>query len=253
MIVFILAGGLGKRMGSDLPKVCHKVLVPHTNTFYPMIIHVIVTALKLNPESIYLVVGQYKNLIEKTISEYLTPEQLGLIKWVIQEEALGTGHAILCGFDFLKSHPNTPTLILSGDVPLISGSTLAQLIFKTNKLLITELDNNNGCRRIELRMNNQIMKITEEKDCTIEEKQIKLVNCGIYQINSDDLVNLLPKITNNNKASEYYLTDIIGLMVEINIPIDYYCLKKDFAYEIKNVNTKKDLDELNDWILINKI
>ena len=252
MIVFILAGGLGKRMGSDLPKVCHKVLLSQTNTFYPMIVHVIMTALKLNPESIYLIVGQYKNLIEKTISEYLSPEQFGLIKWVIQEEALGTGHAILCGLDYLKSHPNTPTLILSGDVPLISEFTLQQLFShtntNTNKLLITELDDPTGCGRIGLGMDNKIIKITEEKDCTIEEKLIKLVNCGIYQINSDDLVNLLPKITNNNKASEYYLTDIIGLMVLNNIPIDYYCLPKEFAYEIKNVNTKKDLDELNDWI-----
>ena len=251
MIVFILAGGLGKRMGSDLPKVCNKVLVPKTNTFLPMIVHVIITALKLNPESIYIVVGQYKNLIEKTISEYLTPEQFGLINWVIQEEALGTGHAILCGLNFLQSHPNTQTLILSGDVPLISESTLAQLISNTNKLLITEMDEPTGCGRIGLGMGNQIIKITEEKDCGIEEKQIKLVNCGIYQINSDDLVNLLPKITNNNKACEYYLTDIIGLMVSNNIPIDYYCLPKELAHEIKNVNTKKDLDELNEWVQYN--
>ena len=69
-------------------------------------------------------------------------------------------------------------------------------------------------------------------------KQIKLVNCGIYQINSDDLVNLLQKITKNNKASEYYLTDIVGLMVSNNIPLDYYCLSKEFTHEIKNVNTK---------------
>ncbi len=249
MIVFILAGGLGKRMESDLPKVCHKVLSPYNKEFYPMIVHVILTALTLNPKQIYIVVGQYKQLIEKIISEYLTPEQFGLISWVIQEEALGTGHAILCGLEELKAHPNTKTLILSGDVPLISKSTLEGLInLGMNKLLVTELENPTGCGRIILDQHNHIQRITEQKDCTEEEKEIKLVNCGIYQINSDDLVNLLPQITNENKSHEYYLTDIVGLMIKNNIRTEYYLLSKDLQYEIKNVNTKRDLDELNEFI-----
>lgn len=249
MIVFVLAGGLGKRMGSDLPKVCHQVLSKQTGQFAPMIVHTIITALKLNPEAIYIVVGIFRPLIEETISKYLSPEQFALIQWVIQEEPLGTGHAILSGLEQLKSHPNTPTLILSGDVPLISCETLNNLLESSNenRLLVTELDNPNGCGRIILNEFNQIIKIVEEKDCDSDEKLIKLVNCGIYQFNSDDLVNLLPKITNNNKSSEYYLTDIIGLMIESGINISFHNLVKELQYEIKNVNTLKDLEELNNF------
>jgi bifunctional UDP-N-acetylglucosamine pyrophosphorylase/glucosamine-1-phosphate N-acetyltransferase len=257
MIVFIMAGGLGKRMdsGSDLPKVCHQVKCFIDNKFYPMIVHVILTALGIDAKAIYVIVGKSKLVIEQLISKYLTPEQFRLIHWIHQEEPLGTGHAILCGLPELKAHPNTPTIILSGDVPLITTYTLEELLGTgtTNKLLITELDEPTGCGRI--RLNNlgdsdQVVKIIEEKDCEPEEREIKLVNCGIYQINSDDLVNLLPKITSANKSNEYYLTDIIGLMQEANIPVEYYCLPKDQQYEIKNVNTKKDLEKLNELMEI---
>lgn len=252
MIVFIMAGGLGKRMGSDLPKVCHQVKCFIDNKFYPMIVHVILTALGIDAEAIYVIVGKYKSVIEKVISKYLTPKQLQLIHWIHQEEPLGTGHAILCGLPELKANPNTPTIILSGDVPLITTYTLEELLGtgSINKLLITELDDPTGCGRIRLNNLDQVVKIIEEKDCEPEEKANKLVNCGIYQINSDDLVNLLPKITSVNKSNEYYLTDIIGLMQEANIPIEYYCLPKDQQYEIKNVNTKKDLEILNELMEI---
>lgn len=250
MIVMIMAGGLGKRMESDLPKVCHQVISLEDNIISkPMIVQVILTAIKFNPEKIYLIVGKYKDLIESIINKYLNLEQLNLIDWIIQDEALGTGHAILCGIPELKSHPNTQTIILSGDVPLISVRTLENLIGFTNGLLVTELENPTGCGRIILDELNNINKIVEEKDCDHNQKLINLVNCGIYQINSDILVELLPKITSNNKSNEYYLTDIISLMINHNYLIEYYCLPKCFQYEIKNVNTKKDLEELKNLVL----
>ena len=220
MIVFIMAGGLGKRMESDLPKVCHKVIsLENTIISKPMLVHVILTAIKLNVEKIYLIVGKYKDLIENIIKKYLTLDELNLVDWVIQEQALGTGHAIMCGISELQNHLSTQTIILSGDVPLISLETLENLMGSTNKLLITELSNPTGCGRIILNEANQVIKIVEEKDCDYEQKLIKLVNCGIYQINSNDLIELLPKIKSNNKSNEYYLTDIVELMIEHNIQI----------------------------------
>ncbi len=250
MIILIMAGGLGKRMGSDIPKVCHKVVsLDCQYKSKPMIVQVILTALKLNPQKIFVIVGKFRELIENTIKEYLEVEQFQLLDWVIQEEALGTGHAILCSLPQISQFPNTNTLILSGDVPLISERTLSNLNGNTNKLLITELDEPTGCGRILLDYNKNIIKIIEQKDCNNEQKEIKLVNCGIYQINSNDLINLVPKITNNNKANEYYLTDIIELMINHNIPISYYKLPVCFQYETKNVNTQKDLSELNEFVL----
>lgn len=250
MIVLIMAGGLGKRMESELPKVCHQVIsLEDKNISKPMLIQVILTAIKLNPEKIYLIVGKYKDLIENTIRNYLSFEDFELINWIIQENPLGTGHAIMCGIPELQNHLNTQTIILSGDVPLVSVKTLRNLLGLTNKLLITELNDPTGCGRIILNESKQIIKIIEEKDCTLDEKLIKLVNCGIYQINSNDLIELLPKIRSNNNSNEYYLTDIVGLMLDHNIKIEYYCLPNCFQYEVKNVNTKDDLENLNKFIM----
>jgi UDP-N-acetylglucosamine diphosphorylase/glucosamine-1-phosphate N-acetyltransferase len=247
MIVIIMAGGLGKRMESDLPKVLHQVVEPsNINTKYPMLIHVINTSIKLNPTKIFVVVGKYKNIIEETINKYMGSNNL--IEYVIQEPALGTAHAIRCSLSSISNYCGEKALILSGDVPLISINTLKGLDGNKNKLLITELENPYGCGRILLNSENKIIGIKEEKDCEGDEKKIKLVNCGIYCINVKHLIELIPQINNNNKSQEYYLTDIIDLMVKNNIDIETYELEKTSQWEIKNVNTKKDLEELNDYI-----
>lgn len=260
MIVIIMAGGLGKRMGSDLPKVLHEVCVPKqfvseqiklSNKYYPMLIHVILTSIKLNPKKIFIIVGKFKDQIEQTVNKYIELgliANLDLIEYICQEPALGTGHAIKCTLPWIYKYPDERTLILSGDVPLISLETLNNLDGQTNKLLITKLDNPNGCGRIIFDEYNNFIKIIEEKDCLEEEKLIKYVNCGIYQINVNNLIQLIPLINNNNKSQEYYLTDIIGLMIDNNIKIDTYELELESQYQIKNVNTKKDLEELNNYI-----
>jgi bifunctional N-acetylglucosamine-1-phosphate-uridyltransferase/glucosamine-1-phosphate-acetyltransferase GlmU-like protein len=250
-----MAGGLGKRMESDLPKVLHKVNLPNEiNTSYPMIVHVILKAQKINPEKIFIVVGKYRNIIKETIDEYINLNIIvnpNLIEYVIQEESLGTGHAIMCTLPYIKEYYNTIAIILSGDVPLISTETLVNLINSKdeNKLLITELDDPSGCGRIIMDNNNSIINITEEKDCNENEKNIKLVNCGIYQIRVMDLLKLIPKIENNNKANEYYLTDIVSLMINNNIILGYYNLPKEKQYEITNINTRNDLEKINNFIL----
>ena len=106
-IVIIMAGGLGKRMNSDLPKVLHTV---HNK---PMLCHVIEQSLALNPYKIFIVVGKYKNIIEQTIGELNNK-----VDYIVQPEPLGTGHAIQCCRDELLRYPNKKVLILSGDVPL---------------------------------------------------------------------------------------------------------------------------------------
>ena len=170
MIVLIMAGGLGKRMESDLPKVLHKVNVPNTTNLersnvlsYPMIIHVIKKALTINPEKIFIIVGKYKDIIKKTIDEYINLNIINnpeLIDYILQEESLGTGHAIYCTLPKIKEYYNTKALILSGDVPLISTETLFNLIDDENRLLITELENPSGCGRIIMK-DDSIINITE--------------------------------------------------------------------------------------------
>lgn len=248
MIVIIMAGGLGKRMESDLPKVLHHVICPtDTNISYPMIVHVIKTSIELEVKKIFIIVGKYKNIIKSTIEEYIDLNN-NLIEYVEQEPALGTAHAVKCALPAISNYSNDNALILSGDVPLISANTLLGLDDDVNKLLITELIDPFGCGRILLNDDGKIIGIREEKDCVGDEKKINLVNCGIYQIRVIDLINLIPLIDNKNKSNEYYLTDIIGLMISNSICVETFILKNEFHYEIKNVNTKKDLDELNNYI-----
>lgn len=248
MIVIIMAGGLGKRMESDLPKVLHHVICPtNTNISYPMIVHIIKTSIELEVKKIFIIVGKYKNIIKHTIEEYIDYKK-DLIEYVEQEPAHGTAHAIKCTLPAISNYSNDRALILSGDVPLISKNTLLGLDDNVNKILITELMDPFGCGRILFNNDGKIIGIKEEKDCIGDEKKIKFVNCGIYQIQVIDLINLIPLIDNKNKSNEYYLTDIVGLMISNSICIETFILKNEFHYEIKNVNTKKDLQELNDFI-----
>lgn len=254
MIVIIMAGGMGKRMESNLPKVLHKVIHPSNHSIqYPMLIHVIITSMSLNPEKIFVIVGKFRDIISKEINQYIQQGLISnpdLIEYVEQEEPQGTAHAIKCTLEQIKSYSDNKALILSGDVPLISPNTLENLSNGlVNKLLITELENPFGCGRILLNNFGKIYGIREEKDCNQQEKDIRLVNCGIYQISVKDLINLIPLISNNNRAQEYYLTDIVDLMIKNNITIETCLLEKESQWEIKNVNTKKDLQELNNFII----
>ena len=233
MIVLIMAGGLGKRMNSDIPKVLHKV------NNKPMIIHVIEKAIELNPDKIYIIVGKYKTIIEETICNYNLSTT---VNYINQEIPNGTGHAILVSLPFIEFHNSV--IILSGDVPLISIDTLNNLIKYENSLLITKLDNPHGCGRIIFKNNEEstiIDKIIEEKDCSNEEKLIKYVNCGIYHIQSNILKSLIPQITNNNKSNEYYLTDIVELMNNNDIKLNSFELSKNKQFETTNINTQNDL------------
>lgn len=247
MFVLIMAGGLGKRMESTIPKVLHKILN------FPMIIHVIKTALLLNPEKIIVIVGQYKNIIDNTIKAYLSTEEYYKIEYAIQKEALGTGNAILSALDNLINYMDHRVLILSGDVPLISCETLGNLIDENqDKMLITKLKNPESCGRIIFNNDNtKILQIIEEKECSEVQKNNKYVNCGIYQISVSNLFKYIPLIKNNNNTQEYYLTDIVKLMSESDLPIGFYELLSDKQYEIKNVNTANDLRQLNNDINMN--
>lgn len=241
--VVIMAGGLGKRMNSDesniLPKVLHKVKGK------PMLLHVIETAISINPIDIYIIVGKYKDVIEKEIGNYNLSKK---IKFVIQEEALGTGHAIQCCVPVLKNI-NSNVIILSGDVPLISKKTLENLVnIDKIKLMTTILDNPKGYGRI-VEKDNKFVKIVEDKDCNDFEREINKINSGIYSINSELICKYVMDLKNDNKQKEYYLTDIVEIIKENeNIDIEMYNVPKENQFELMGVNTIEQLNQLNNII-----
>ena len=239
LIVIVMAGGLGKRMQSELPKVLHNL------DNKPMLVRVLENSFLLNPKKILVVVGKYKDIISSTIKNYVSLEN---IEFINQPEAKGTGDAIKCCREDLLNYNDHNVLILSGDVPLVSKETMLNTVkeVKRCKIVVTKVDNPQGLGRILLK-DNRFIKIIEDKDCEDEQKKIDLVNTGIYAFNSDILCKYLPMIENNNSQKEYYLTDIIEIIkVNENINIDMFEISKEKQYELTGVNTKQQLIELNE-------
>ena len=270
LIVVIMAGGVGKRMNSELPKVLH-ILYEE-----PMLVHVVKQAILLSPSKILIVVGKHMDLIVKTMSTFLGGNNKSIIQFVEQPEALGTGNAVQCCMDILSDQlgrsdatplttPST-TLILSGDVPLILSSTLQDFLDKhacnCNKatLMTTYLDNPRGYGRIiEHPTTGKFVKIVEERDCRfLNERNIKHVNGGIYVFNTATLLKYLPLLRNDtNSQHEYYLTDMIEL-IHINETetetisglIGVYVVPREKQYQIMGVNTPEQLLEMEQNALL---
>lgn len=243
MIVLLMAAGLSKRFmkHSDTPKVIYPI------NGIPMIIYIINQVLELNNvEKIFIIVNNvYYNKIKECVDNFINNN---IIEYIFQDEPNGTGGAIKSTLEYIKKY-NDNALIISGDTPYIKKETIQELVNKTNSMLITKLDEPKHNGRIIIK-NNSITEIVEFKDCNEEEKNIKYVNCGIYNFEILNLLKFIPLLNNQNKANEYYLTDIIKMMNNDNIIINYYDLEKDKQIEIYNINTMEDLHKSLDILML---
>ena len=233
LIICILAAGKGARMESDLPKVLHKV------DGKPMITEVINTAKKLNPKKIIVIVGYKKEKVIEETKEYN-------VDYVIQDVQNGTAHAVMQCKSILEK-VNGNLLVLSGDVPLITENTLKKLInlhIQNNSmgtLLSTIIKNPYGYGRIVRDHKNRFIKIVEEKDTNIDEKNIQEIISGIYIFDIKKLFEKIPLINNNNNQNEYYLTDVFNF-IKKNISI----MLTQNSKEISGINTIDQLEEINE-------
>jgi UDP-N-acetylglucosamine diphosphorylase/glucosamine-1-phosphate N-acetyltransferase len=237
--VIILAGGLGKRMQSDLPKVLHCL---HAK---PMLVHVLESAIQLNPARIYIVVGKYEPIIRETLAQYMDISQLCFVK---QQEALGTGHAIRCARPYLLEQAmDDRVVILSGDVPLLKSSTIHAMMVQESPvtLMTSTIETPKGYGRIVCDEKGNFEKIVEEKDCDDAQRAIRVINAGIYAFQVGLLCEYLPLITNDNSQEEYYLTDIFEIIRQKeSLQVAMYHLPAEQNLEITGVNTKEQLEEL---------
>jgi bifunctional UDP-N-acetylglucosamine pyrophosphorylase/glucosamine-1-phosphate N-acetyltransferase len=230
MNVVILAAGQGKRMRSDLPKVLHPLAGK------PMLGHVLDTARRLGAARLCVVYGHGGERVREALPA-------ADIAWVRQEPQLGTGHAVLQALPHLD--PSQPTLVLYGDVPLITAATLTQLVeladADTLALLTVCLANPTGYGRI-VRVDGRIVRIVEEKDADDAERAIDEVNTGILVAPTGALLRWLPNLGKANAQGEYYLTDIVALAVAERMTVDA-CQPAD-AWEVEGVNSKTQLAAL---------
>jgi bifunctional UDP-N-acetylglucosamine pyrophosphorylase / glucosamine-1-phosphate N-acetyltransferase len=197
----ILAAGQGTRMKSQLPKVLHEV------AGVPMLAHVIKGAGILGAEPIVVVVGHGADRVRTACA---APG----VTFALQAEQLGTGHALQCAAPALAGFTGD-LLLLCGDVPLLRGETLQELLEHhraeqaTVTVLTAILDNPHGYGRI-IRAAGGVEKIVEEKDATPAERAVGEINTGIYLFAAPRVFDLLAGLTTDNAQGEYYLTDVIA-------------------------------------------
>ena len=204
LAVVILAAGMGTRMKSDKAKVLHEI------QGRPMVLYVVETAREVAGNDVVVVVGNQAQKVREVVSE--TAE----LCFALQEKQLGTAHAVLCALPLIPRYCEH-VVILCGDAPLIEPGTIEALVTdhlnarRDISLLAVELDDPFGYGRILLDDSRQVSAIIEEADATAEQKQIKLINSGIYCIDKRFLLDALPKIRPDNAQSELYLTDIMAV------------------------------------------
>jgi len=229
--VVILAAGKGTRMKSALPKVLHRV------GGVPMIDHVIRMAGALRPLSITVVVGHQSELLKVALAPHSN------VTFVVQEPQLGTAHALLTTEPALGSASGT-LVLLSGDVPLLSGKTLKALLDRHESataaatVVTAVVDDPTGYGRI-VRSGEKIARIVEHRDATAEERAIQEINSGIYAFAVNGLFDALRGIAAENAQGEYYLPDVIALYRRQGRPVE--TLRIGNVDEIAGINSRVEL------------
>lgn len=202
--VIILAAGLGTRMKSDKAKVLHEI------KGRPMVSYVVDTAMSVAGNKIVLVIGHQADLVRETVARQAD------LRYALQEEQLGTGHAVMCAMNALPVNTRH-IVVLCGDVPLLKKRTLQRFVYdhrshnRTLSILAVRLPDPKGYGRVVQDNQGNVTGIVEEADATLSEKAIQLVNTGIYCIEKSFLETALHQIRADNAQGEYYLTDIVGL------------------------------------------
>ena len=230
--IIILAAGNGKRMHSTLPKVMHKV------GGKTMLEHVLISAKKLNPKSINVVVNSKIEDIKINFENYK-------INWFNQEEQKGTADAVNTALPNLKKEDDV--LVLYADTPLIDYKLLERFINympeSDAKVLTVTLENPFGYGRIirEQAEKEIISRIVEETETNDTQKNIKECNTGIVFSSVGTLKNLISKVENNNSKKEFYLTDIVSIAKEKGLVVSPLLAKNSDS--LLGVNDKCQLEK----------
>ncbi|WP_054709743.1 bifunctional UDP-N-acetylglucosamine diphosphorylase/glucosamine-1-phosphate N-acetyltransferase GlmU [Bacillus sp. JCM 19041] len=199
----ILAAGQGTRMKSRLYKVLHTVCGKS------MVEHVVDQVAALDFDQTAVIVGHGAEQVKETVS--------GSVEFVLQEEQLGTGHAVKCSEHLFVSKEGT-TVVLCGDTPLITSSTIKKLMEahekeKAKATVLTALaEDPTGYGRIIRNNSGQVEKIVEQKDASTEEAAVKEINTGIFCFDNQMLFQTLSEVKNENAQGEYYLPDVIEIL-----------------------------------------
>lgn len=227
----LLAAGQGTRMKSGLPKVLHPVCG------VPMIFHALQAAQYASTETPVVVVGHGAEKVQKAVE--------GKARCVLQEQQLGTGHAVMQAESLLKNQSDL-VLVTYADMPLLRGETLKMLVetqlanHGALSLLTVEADDPRGFGRIVRSADGTVSAIVEEAAATPEQLSIRELNVGAYCFSADWLWQALHRIPVSKKG-EYYLTDAVELAVQDGLPVQ--AVMMDDMVETIGINTRIHLSE----------
>lgn len=230
--IIILAAGKGTRMKSEKAKVLHEVF------YAPMVHHVLNAVIPLKPEQTVAIVGHQQSAVKQVLKKFE-------VDFAVQDQQLGTGHAVLIAENIVKEDTDT-VMILCGDTPLIRSDTLVRM-YRAHKerkatltLMTTFLADPTNYGRI-LSIGGKVRGIVEQKDADPEQLLINEINAGIYCVDKEFLFSALKMVGTDNSQNEVYLTDIVRLAVESNLPVEKVTTKDPL--EVLGVNSRLELAE----------
>ena len=229
--IVVLGAGAGTRMYSKTPKVLHKL------AGIPLVEHVLTAAAALSPESIIFIHGHQSEVVQQALTAYD-------MTWVLQDEQLGTGHAVQQALPFIE--PDDMVIVLYADVPLLSAQTLQALAqHEPNTplcLLTAHFADPFGLGRIVRDPSGEIVCIVEHKDANEKEKEVKEIYSGVMRVRGDLLHEFLPNLSKNNSQGEYYLTEIIAMTIARGSRVTSIVAPNE--EEVMGVNTRLQLSHL---------
>jgi len=235
----ILGAGKSTRMKANKSKLLFDIAGK------PIVKHIIDAAKMANSKQVVCVVNNKSPSLKKILLE-------DDVKIAVQQKLDGTAGAAKSGLDSISKQDQN-ILILCGDTPFISSSSIRKIVSKLKSYDVcvgtVELDKPKGYGRI-VRENNKMVQIIEEKDTSLDQRQIKEVNTGVIAIKSSLLKKYLGKIKNNNNKKEYYLTSIIKILIDSGYHIATHKFINDL--EVSGVNSKVDLVNLEHRYLLAK-
>ena len=199
----VLAAGKGTRMKSNRAKVLH------TLCGVPMVNYVIEAIRPLSPQRLLVVVGHQAELVEAVLPEDAES--------VLQREQLGTGDAVRVALEVLEGEEEGVLLVVNGDGPLISDRTLGELVERHRSagvgatVLVAEMDDPGGLGRVV--EDAGVVRIVEERDATEAEREIQLVNLGLYAFELSEIRDAIGRVkADDSGQGELYLTDVLEII-----------------------------------------
>jgi bifunctional UDP-N-acetylglucosamine pyrophosphorylase / glucosamine-1-phosphate N-acetyltransferase len=232
--VVVLAAGKGTRMKSERPKVLHEILGKS------LLEYVLRAADGLGPTSVTVVVGHKAEYLHACLRG--RPE----LRFAVQQPQLGTAHAVLQTEPLLTGSTGT-MLLLSGDVPLLSTTTLQALVRVHHAegaaatVLTAVLERPYGYGRI-VRSGGRVARIVEERDASPAERAIREINAGVYAFDLEPLYPALRSIAAQNAQGEFYLTDLVAIYRRRRLVVASQTVAD--ATEIRGINSRTELAEV---------